>query len=129
MSQLRRTALVVLLFALFTGCGGPTNMLVGTWKGEGPGPGGEQAVSVITFRKDGSMLQTVKEGKRTIEIKGSYTASDGKMRQTVESVTMNGKPADITGKKNTDMGYVVAGDELTLGTSSVDRITLKRVGD
>lgn len=126
-----RTAAITLilgLFALlFVGCGAPSHPLVGSWRGEGPGPSGKNATSTITFLDDGTLKQTVVDGSHTMVINARYTATNGKMTQTVESVTVDGKSVKPSGNLKTEMGYVVNGDELVLGTSGVNNITLKKV--
>lgn len=109
------------------GCGAPANPLVGTWRGQGGGPGGQPAINTITFNADGTLVQTVQMGAKTMVIKATYTTNEGKMRQKLQSVTLDGKPAPATGKTTTDLGYLVNGDELTLGTGSMNNIALKRV--
>ena len=119
-----------LIAVCLTGCA-PKGGLVGTWRGEGTGPGGTTATTTITFRNDGTFRQIVKEGLKTLEMTGRYQAADGRMTQTVESVTVDGKPAQASGRLKEDMGYVLGDDDqaLILGTSGTAQITFKRVNE
>jgi hypothetical protein len=122
--QLNLTFVVLLCFV--AGCGPPQHPIVGTWSGTAPGPGGEDGTMVITFNADGTMKQTLKAGSKVYEITGTYTALDGRLTQTLKSVSIDGK-SDAPPNATRDMGYAVNGPELLLGVSMAQNVKLKKV--
>jgi hypothetical protein len=121
--------MTVMVTFVLAGCGSPGNSLVGSWRGEGNGPDGKPSSTTFTFRADGSFLEIVKVGPSTMEIKGTYTALDGKMSQTMESATENGKPIEQAGSRKVDLGYLIDKDTLTLARSGFDNVSLQKVPD
>ena len=125
---LRVLALPGLLITLLAGCGPPNRSIVGTWRAEGKSPAGTKAVNTITYGADGTLHQIMKFGDQTVEIKGKYTAAEGRMSQTIESVMANGKPGDNDrGKGRTDMSYTLDGDRLIVRQRAGDEVELERV--